>query len=428
MRYLPIFILYTLLFPIQKSIAQILPTDSIKMAVNANIPTNSTILWRGFWHKWTYNHRLNRLGDAIINQQLINNNNTHQATLFHAGATGTGSDIGISESHYTYLNLPANIHVQHATITFNISGKEGEMQQETQKQLITALPILKNQEQYVAVINGFDIVSEKKADKLQVIDISIGTPEYLPATQQIQTNINLALLLKCGSIECSQFSNRVNYTVTIQYVIFAAPTAWLHATEKNTAVLQQWDTEIDPAKQQNSTLCHLQGIPSSEFENAALGFKSIRFYLNRDHWITAWKSAIYPQKYEPKTGVFDYTLDLFFQQWENDMKKNSAYKKHSKFAIKKGGWGLCEATVQMLQFKTAQTYHTHTNNINKWEGGNQPANVNKSLINSNLEFEINNFEYSVKNDLNRLYNTQKNDNNLKEQYKAYKEDLHKNKK
>jgi hypothetical protein len=70
------------------------PTDSFSVS-------NATVFWQGFYHDWSYNHRINRIGDWI--QSVAENDNGIRAIFSHSGATGSGSDVLSYLSYFTYL-------------------------------------------------------------------------------------------------------------------------------------------------------------------------------------------------------------------------------------------------------------------------------------------------------------------------------------
>jgi len=48
------------------------------------------VLWQGFHHRWTYNHRLNRHGDWV--EHLERDGDRVAARVNHSAASGSGAD------------------------------------------------------------------------------------------------------------------------------------------------------------------------------------------------------------------------------------------------------------------------------------------------------------------------------------------------
>jgi|GEM_PF-7014086 len=85
---------------------------------------NSALIWQGFTQEWSYNHRLNRLGDYIASQSI--QQDTLMARIHHNASTGTGTDAGPYGSFYSYIAVN-DVHFTTGDTTFLISGTEGQM-------------------------------------------------------------------------------------------------------------------------------------------------------------------------------------------------------------------------------------------------------------------------------------------------------------
>ena len=177
----------------------------------ATTNTDVALIWRGFDHQWTYNHRLNRLGSYIQNTEFCQF--PYEATLCHTAATGTGSDVGMYNTYYSYI-AAKNVHFQSGAAAFELKGKEGKLCHITQTLTVNLNALNKtNMGHYEVVLNGFDIVSVNKADKLEMIQLSIDNTVYLPETHQIQFTVCAALSAKCQSIECEFLNNKLHYNL-----------------------------------------------------------------------------------------------------------------------------------------------------------------------------------------------------------------------
>lgn len=130
------------------------------LIAKAQLPTyNSAIIWRGFEHKWTYNHRCNRIGDYVVY-----NHGKPQTT--HVSATGLGADSTYFTSAYTKITSP-NLFFKEGKTTLKIETTEKQL---SEGEILVTIPCddwLQNKDRYVTTLNGFDLHSEQAADKIQ---------------------------------------------------------------------------------------------------------------------------------------------------------------------------------------------------------------------------------------------------------------------
>ena len=363
-----------------------------------NIPNNNPdnyeeawAIWRGFKHQWTYNHRLNRLGSYVDNQAFMGF--PHEATLNHTSATGVGGDVGVYESHYTLI-AANDVKVKSGKTAIKFVGKEGEFHSLNKQVLINAPPEMQAQEQYTVLLNGFDILSEGRANKLQTFRLGVSDATYLPATNQIRFSVNTSLLVRCKSIECRRFSNKFNYIIKAHYVILAASEKALNTVEKNASVVYNWNK--NDAIDYKTKDFVAKGVGQNKYQTAALAFKNIHLNLDREHWMLEWHSVINPENYDAQNGTFAYNLDLLFKQWSSSMKKASANPKKSKFSMKRAGWATIDATVCLLQFADAQVVNNSHKDVFKWDGHNLPAKTAASVKSNVIAFDAKTFTHNGK--------------------------------
>jgi len=81
---------------------------------------NKALIWRGFEHKWTYNHRINRIGSSV------SLNEKGEGFCIHYSATGLGSDSTFATTHYTYVESP-NVFFKETEIKILVNGHEGDL-------------------------------------------------------------------------------------------------------------------------------------------------------------------------------------------------------------------------------------------------------------------------------------------------------------
>ena len=71
----------------------------ISIQISAQVDVG--VIWMGFEHEWTYNHRLNRLGDYVSQPEF--DGFEHPVKHYHTGATGLGWDEALFTSYYTVV-------------------------------------------------------------------------------------------------------------------------------------------------------------------------------------------------------------------------------------------------------------------------------------------------------------------------------------
>jgi hypothetical protein len=386
-------------------------------SVKDTLYADAAVLWRGFTHEWSYNHRLNRLGSYIENP-LDFTGFPFTATLCHTSATGLGPDVGTFSGYYSYL-AANGVSIQTGKKEIRFSGNLGDMHTASFEVLVDAKKDYTIADQHTVVINGFDILSERRSDKLQMFRLSVTEGNYIPATGQIRFTIDAAFLVRCQSIECSVLSDKFEYTITIAYLIFSASAQHLFASEQSSHRVYNWDKHAE-TQGALATENNIQGIGNNLYPSAALAFKSINITLDRPHWFISWHSAINPIRYDALQGSYRYELDLLFKQWKSDMKKGSVFPSKSKFSIKRNGWAAIDGTVVMLQLSDGFVLNSHNNGAFKWTGKNQSANSDTAVNTQEIVFDTDVFLKDMKQfRQSRLLDDEK----AKQLYQQYISDL-----
>lgn len=347
------------------------------LAQQQPMPENpkAVVLWNGFNHEWTYNHRLNRLGNYIVNSPF-EGQFPYTAQLFHVAATGTGADVGKYNAYYTYLTT-TGIGIYTDSVAVVLSGREGELHTQRLVLDIPADSSLINKAHYVALLNGFDIVSEQRADKLQVLQIKLSNPQWIAAQNIVRCYADITLLVRCQSLECNRFNKRFQYTLAFQYAVIGGNQNNFYAAAQTHSLVYNWDKQeaVSPQIQPAS----LMGLGNGQYKIAALGISGIRIALDRPHWMVGWHMHLDPNSYQPKTGKYDYGVALMYRQWEDDMQHNSAYRRHSRFSVKRKGWAMLDVDVVLLQFSEGMAVPQQSSGVVTWLGKNASSAGNELL-------------------------------------------------
>lgn len=328
------------------------------------------VVWMGFEHQWTYNHRLNRLGDYI--EQPHFEGYDHPVKHYHTGATGVGWDDGFFSSYYNVVKSD-DVGFQAGKVSFELFNREGAT---SKKQRILRIPLkekLQSKEQIVAVLNGFDLVAIDGADKLKTLGIALGTPIYNEAESSVDITVDVNFNANCGSFECNRFNHKYRYEIEVHYLLIAGNQQEFSRTEKSFAKEYVWDRKS--SFEDGLIDVEVNGQPN--YDEATMGFKSIQIDMDRDHWLVDWHTAIHPQFYYPKSGRMTFAIDLFLKQWKK--KNHSPYKFASRFSKRKDGWAKVQGEVVLLQFDDACVENKSRSGAISWKGRNQSANSSDAV-------------------------------------------------
>ncbi len=328
------------------------------------------VIWMGFEHEWTYNHRLNRIGDYIEQPEFEGYD--HPVKHYHTGATGVGWDDALFSSYYNVVKSNT-VGFQSGAVDIKLENREGQRATVRRKLSISLQPNLQKKDQIVALLNGFDLVAVDGADKLKMLSIDVADPIYNIDKSKIELNIEIGFVANCGSLECHRFNQKYNYEIKVQYLLVAGNREQFFGTEKSFIKNYEWDKRDNFEDGMVNQI--VNGFP--DFPTATIGFKSIMINMDRDHWLVDWHTAIHPQFYNEKTGNFEFALDLFLKQWKK--KSLSPFKFASRFSKRKEGWAYLDGSVELLQFKDACLETKARLGALSWKGKNIDANQNDAI-------------------------------------------------
>lgn len=304
---------------------------------------NKAIIWRGFEHQWTYNHRCSRLGDYV---QF----NSGTPISVHASATGIGADSTYYTSYYTYVASP-DVVFKEGEATIKIHTKEKKLIQQTVTFSVRAAEWLRNKTDYITLINGFDLRSDHAADKIQLLRFSIEDGVYDTATNEIHFNAEISMVLNCQSIECPELYNKVIYDLDLHYLIVGLNKGEAAATDQFFTRSYAWDRKDELDELPEDKVITGDVFPS--FADATIGVKSFSFVLNEAHWMLAMNNSLTPLSYDSASSRMKLLVDLLFKEWQEGMKGSDAAPKQSRFSAKRKGWAVMDVDAVLLQFRKA---------------------------------------------------------------------------
>ncbi len=206
------------------------------LSIEGFAQTNKALIWRGFSHSWTYNHRVNRLGDFVT---MLDN----KPRVCHTAASGIGADSCFFTSNYSIVESP-NVAFQEGVVSIKLYGKEKQLISKTVEISIPAAEGMHGQDHYISLLNGFDIQALGKSDKLQLLRFSVEDAYYAPAVKELRFLVNVGIVVNCQSLECSRFSQKSTYDLKIYYLIVAGEHNHVIGTTRTVTENYPWDKKI----------------------------------------------------------------------------------------------------------------------------------------------------------------------------------------
>lgn len=315
----------------------------LSMVIKLEAQNHQAVIWRGFEHSWTYNHRINRVGDYVQRKQ-------DSLLVYHTSASGSGADSTHFTSHYTLIESPA-VAFHEGVVNVKLYGKEKQL---ISKDIEVSIPVpegFAKQDLYATVLNGFDLKALGRADKIQLLRLSVDDAQYTEASSELRFNLKIAIVVNCQSFECSRFNQKTTYDMNIHYLIITGSDESWAATSQTITKSYPWGKKHE--------LNHLPGKHTiygkgGGYANATIGIKSMAITLDAAHWTIEYHNNATPLKYDEKTGRMHFATDLSFKEWHQGMQKMSAKPEHSRFSSRKEGWCVLDVGVVLLQFKTAK--------------------------------------------------------------------------
>src|SRR6056297_220767 len=123
-------------------------------------------IWRGFQHRWEYNHRLNRFGSYVRSSEQ------GDAVVGHTAASGSGPDTAHVKDFYSLVQSPHIISKVGSTI-FPIRAPQETLKRfdETVEVPLGGGPV--GHKQFAVVLNGFDLVARSGANKMMQFQLTV---------------------------------------------------------------------------------------------------------------------------------------------------------------------------------------------------------------------------------------------------------------
>jgi hypothetical protein len=321
-------------------------------------------VWQGFRHTWTYNHRLNRLGDWLSAEKR--EGDTLEIALGHSAASGSGRDEASFRGSYAAIRAAG---VRYRQFRQTIAIRSSEQESQTFQREIRIGPedgIATDCDTFAAVLAGFDLLSEKDADKLISFHLATTVPRRDARTGEIVFSILGALNVDCDSLECDNYQTTggmiaaiiagtigganigglpgaaaggviggvfgdlfaklnvtTNYTLEVRFALIAGRTDMFRASPRATQNTYSWDTKQVVTRLSNGVVrLELQGDDGPRWSNAVPAITQLSlevtrrrgvFRLDTAMHLLEWDVAVVPVNSDGQSCTAD--AELFFRNW-----------------------------------------------------------------------------------------------------------------
>lgn len=315
---------------------------------------SSFFVWQGFSQHWTYPHPPLRWGDAFTKVKC----NEKSCTATHEQISSTHHpDRSTFFCLYSFCTAPG-VKAYSGKHTFKLSGHSGESARADAELSVSTDSLLPAQENYVAVLSGFDVKMSDKPLPIKTFSVDVGDGFFNPSDQSVRFAVNAEIDAgKSGKFECE---------VTVHYLILCGD----GALTARAATFQRryfWDKKL-PLEPQPQRV-ELQGTADPLYELGVPAFRRLRFALDKAHNFVGTEQYIEEINYDPITGKAEFSLNLQWKQWQDGMKANKRYRKHARrFARKKTGVADCYADIVLLQARQGCVEESEIRAENSWAG------------------------------------------------------------
>lgn len=401
-------------------------------------------IWQGFRHSWTYNHRLNRIGDWL--RVTSRNENTLEIEVGHSAASGTGRDEASFRSFHS-ITRAGDVHYEEFKRTITITSQEQETQ--TFVRQIRIGPGAGNNElhdEFVAVLSGFDLYSGKDADKLASFHLAASAPRRLPETGEIVFSIIGALNVDCDSPECDNHSTtgeligsvaagavaginligslvggilgglfgglfakldiNTDYTLDLYFALLTGHSKSFRATRHTRTHSFDWDTNTPIMRKNKGTICaKLEGDSDPRWRVCIPAITQISLEVTRERGflrpdtamhLLEWDMAILPIH---TTGNHcTANLELFFRNWReresqylDDFIESPVFDEaiEDVFSHRDAGCATATMGIALLQFAWADTVKEASCPGNViWDGRGMPASSEDAVRTEQKTYSI----------------------------------------
>ena len=176
-----------------------------------DLSADEFVVWQGFEHSWTHNHRWNRFGNWV--EQLDDCDAARCFGMAHSAASGTSGDTATFDSALVRVTAPG---VGFAQVVGEVVADDVYQPEQTWTQVglvrvaLADLPTdqaaaLRDRSSYVGLLNGWDLHAEEDWSAAKPIDfaLEVDLPRYVPDDDAVDVTWRAYLRMGCSTEECS---------------------------------------------------------------------------------------------------------------------------------------------------------------------------------------------------------------------------------
>jgi hypothetical protein len=270
-------------------------------------PEPAAPVWQGFAQAWTYNHRLNSLGDYLVPRC---DDDGCEVELVHAAASGSGADTATYTSRATVL-FAEGVDFRHGAVLCAFDRDDAEGQALTcDEQVVLDVDA---DGALTTLLDGFEVRATDDADKLQRLSVRVGEPEAGDGT--VTFGVRVELLLDCDSLECDGVADKldrsVHYEVRVRWALL---TGDLAATEATAAVEYAWGDASREDELDVDDFVRSGELPRDPaYAVATMGLRGVEVALDDDHHMVEWATLLEPGA--DAGGTLPFRTTTLFKQW-----------------------------------------------------------------------------------------------------------------
>ncbi len=359
---------------------------------------DSFVLWQGFEHAWTHNHRWNRFGNWV---ELLEECGAARCFgVAHSAASGTSADTATFNSELAQVTAPG-VGFTQATgvivVTDLVSVENVWTRAQSVRIPLGDLPpeqgdALRDRSSLIAVINGWDLHAQDGWAAAKPIDfaLEVDTPRYVASADAIDVVWRTFLRMGCSTEECFE-EGAFSYEITARLAVIAWDDELAVGTSERFGHTYGWDAPSNPLGHgDNATAQELElepieaALARSLPEGSAVAAMT-RLVLHLFHWkegvenvdqhMVEWRShvgAVGPDGSLP--------LQLMFKNWTEGMSNYQA------FAYKDVGAATISSDLVLIEVPSANTIERTTwRGYHSWEGDGQSADDDSKAVTRSWE-------------------------------------------
>ncbi|MCO4772527.1 MAG: hypothetical protein KDA24_21015 [Deltaproteobacteria bacterium] len=344
------------------------------------------VLWQGFEHAWTHNHRWNRFGNWV--EPLDDCGAARCFGAAHSAASGTSADTATFKSELVEITAPGVGFAQAtgvivASDLMNVDGIWTRAQ--SVRIPLADLPAdqaaaLRDRESFLAVLNGWDLHAEDEWAAAKPIDfaLEVDPPRYVASADAIDVVWRTFLRMGCSTEECFE-EGAFSYEITAQLAVIGWDDELSVGGSERFEHTYGWDAPSNPLGHGNNATAEelqlepIEAVLPRSLPSAGSVAAMTRLVLHLFHWkegvenvdqhMVEWRSHV---------GVVEadgsLPLELMFKNWTEGMTQ------YQGFAYKDVGAATMSTDLVLIEVPgTDDLPRTAWSGYHSWAGEDQSA-------------------------------------------------------